>query len=189
MPAPNLRRRTGGIVTVISEGKLVYVVQGTYYVTAHPEATLSTVLGSCISVCLFDPVAAIGGMNHFLLPTGRGTESGHIRFGVNAMEKLINELLKSGAAKQRLQAKLFGGARMSATIYDIGRQNAAFAHSFLANEGIPNVSESLGGSLARRVIFRPTTGQVKMLFVQKDEVVLHETPQRAPPAAGSVVMF
>lgn len=176
-------------MTVIKEGKLIYVVQGTYYVTAHPEATLSTVLGSCISVCLFDPIAAIGGMNHFLLPTGRGTESGHIRFGVNAMEKLINELLKSGATKTRLQAKLFGGARMSATLNDIGQHNAAFAHTFLANEGIPSVSQSLGGTFARRVIFRPATGQAKMLVVQHDEVVLQEGPSRPQPQAGSVVMF
>lgn len=177
-------------MTLITEGKLIYVVQGTYYVTAHPEATLSTVLGSCISVCLFDPVAAIGGMNHFLLPTGRGTESGHIRFGVNAMERLINELLKSGAVKPRLQAKLFGGSRMSATLNDIGRQNAAFAHSFLANEGIVSTSESLGGALARRVIFRPATGHAKMLFVQHDEVVLNEVLlPRLQPQAGRVVMF
>ena len=66
-------------MTVITEGKLVYVVQGTYYVSSHAETSLSTVLGSCISVCLFDTVGAIGGMNHFLLPAGRGTDSGHIR--------------------------------------------------------------------------------------------------------------
>ena len=177
-------------MTVITEGKLVYVVQGTYYVSAHPDTTLSTVLGSCISVCLFDPIAAIGGMNHFLLPAGRGTEAGHIRFGVNAMEKLINELLKSGASKPRLQAKLFGGARMSAALSDIGKQNAAFTHTFLANEGIPTTSESTGGTLARRVIFRPTTGQAKLLFVQGDEVELNEVaPQRPPPQPGSIVMF
>lgn len=177
-------------MTVITEGKLVYVVQGTYYVSGHPETSLSTVLGSCISVCLYDPVAAVGGMNHFLLPAGRGTDSGHIRFGVNAMEKLINELLKCGATKQRLQAKLFGGARMSSTLNDIGRQNAAFTHSFLADEGISIVSESVGGLLARRVIFRPTTGQAKLLFVQNDEVELNEVPPPRPqPQAGSVVMF
>ena len=117
-------------MTVITEDKLIYVVQGTYHVTAHKKATLSTVLGSCIFACLFDPVAAIGGMNHFLLLNGRGTEAGHIRFGVNAMEKLINELLQSGAIKQRLQAKLFGGASMSVTLNDIDQQNIAFAHSF-----------------------------------------------------------
>lgn len=174
-------------MTVITEGKLIYVVQGTYHVTALPEATLSTVLGSCISACLFDPVAAIGGMNHFLLPNGSGTEAGHIRFGVNAMEKLINELLQSGATKQRLQAKLFGGACMSVTLNDIGQQNIAFAHSFLADEGINIASESLGGVLARRVIFRPVTGQVKMLFVQNGEVALNEVPSRPNPGTVEMV--
>lgn len=177
-------------MTIVTEGKLVYVVQGTYYVSSHPDVTMSTVLGSCISVCLFDPIGAIGGMNHFLLPAGRGTDSGHIRFGVNAMEKLINELLKAGASKSRLQAKLFGGARMSATLSDIGRQNATFAHSFLANEGISITSESVGGNLARRVVFRPTNGHAKLLFVQNDEVELNEVPPPRPqPSAGSVVMF
>jgi len=177
-------------MTLITEGKLVYVVQGTYYVSSHADTSLSTVLGSCISVCLFDTVGAIGGMNHFLLPAGRGTDSGHIRFGVNAMEKLINELLKNGASKARLQAKVFGGARMSATLSDIGRQNGAFAHSFLANEGIPIVAESLGGVLARRVILRPTTGQVKLLFVKNDEVELNEVPPpRAQAQSGSVDLF
>ena len=95
---------------------------------------------------------------------------------VNAIEKLINELLKCGAEKHRLQAKLFGGARMSANLSDIGRQNAAFTHNFLANEGISIASESVGGLLARRVIFRPTTGQVKLLFVQSNELELNEVP-------------
>lgn len=177
-------------MTVLTDGKLAYVVQGTFYVSSHPEATMSTVLGSCISVCLFDPINAIGGMNHFLLPAGQGSESGHIRFGVNAMEKLINELLKSGASKSHLKAKLFGGARMSATLGDIGRQNAAFAHTFLANEEIPCLSESIGGTLARRVIFRPATGQVKLLFVQNDEVELNQAlTSQTQPKAGSVVMF
>ena len=177
-------------MTLITDAKLVYVVQGTYYVAADPAASLSTVLGSCISVCLFDPAAAIGGMNHFLLPAGQGTEAGDLRFGVNAMEKLINAMLKSGAAKSRLQAKLFGGARMAANLADIGDQNAAFAHSFLANEGIPCASESLGGSLARRVIFRPATGQAKVLFVRHDAVGLTEAPPPDPERrAGSVVMF
>ena len=73
-------------MTVVNDGKLTFVVQGTYYVSRHADAMLSTVLGSCISVCLTDGDARIGGMNHFLLPQGRGDDSGHIRFGVNAME-------------------------------------------------------------------------------------------------------
>ena len=177
-------------MTVLTDGTLVHVVQGTFYVSSHPEATMSTVLGSCISVCLFDPTSAIGGMNHFLLPTGQGSESGHIRFGVNAMEKLINELLKSGASRSNLKAKLFGGARMSATLGDIGGQNAAFAHAFLTNEEIPCLSESIGGTLARRILFRPTTGQVKLRFVQNDEVELNQMPvSDSQPQAGSVVVF
>ena len=170
-------------MTVVNDGKLTYVVQGTYYVSKHPSQQFSTVLGSCISVCLFDSGSQVGGMNHFLLPAGRGTDSGHIRFGVNAMEHLINEMLKAGAVKSRIQAKLFGGANMSATLSDIGKQNAAFAHSFLANEGIPIASESVGGTLARRVIFTPSTGAAKQLFVQADEVALNEVPPPKPKAS------
>lgn len=177
-------------MTVVTEGKLTFVVQGTYFVSNHPDATLSTVLGSCISVCLYDPWAAIGGMNHFLLPAGRGEESGHIRFGVNAMEKLINELLKTGAARGRLQAKLFGGARMSANLADIGQANATFAKGFLLNEGIPIASESTGGTDARRLVFRPTSGQVKMLFVPNDSVAIVEAmPPKPAPRSESITMF
>ncbi len=176
-------------MTVITEGKLVYVVQGTYYVSAQPEATLSTVLGSCISVCLFDPVAAVGGMNHFLLPAGKGNEVDHIRFGVNAMVKLIEKLLENGASKTRLQAKMFGGARMSATLSDIGRLNVDFASTFLWNEGIPITSESVGGTMARRVIFRPATGHVKQLFVQSDEVEMNEVPIRLQSQISNVIQF
>jgi chemotaxis protein CheD len=81
-----------------------------------------------------------------------------------------------------LQAKLFGGARMSTTLTDIGRQNAAFAHTFLSNEGISVTSESIGGTLARRVIFTPSTGAAKQLFVQADEVELNEVPPPRPKA-------
>jgi chemotaxis protein CheD len=179
-------------MTVVTDGKLTFVVQGTYYVSGHPEAQLSTVLGSCISVCLFDPVAAIGGMNHFLLAAGRGEDSGHIRFGVNAMEKLINELLKSGAVRSRLQAKLFGGARMSANLSDIGKANAAFAEGFLQNEGIPVISKSVGGNSARRLVFRPATGQAKMLFVPIDSLEPTEVPLPKPmpaPVASTIDLF
>lgn len=157
-------------MTLVTAARMVFVVQGTSYVSAHPEATLSTVLGSCISVCLFDPVAAVGGMNHFLLPIGLGEDSGHIRFGVNAMESLIAELLHTGAQRPRLQAKLFGGARMSAHLADIGRANALFAQDFLQNAGIACLSSSLGGTMARRVVFRPATGQARMLFVAIEQV-------------------
>jgi len=173
-------------MSLVSHDKLTFVVQGTYYVSRHPDAVLSTVLGSCISVCLTDPDAGIGGMNHFLLPYGHGSDSGHIRFGVNAMEKLMDELLQNGARRSQLQAKLFGGAKMSANLVDIGRANADFAHEFLACEAIPVVSESIGGTSARRVVFRPATGQAKMLFVANDQV---DQQERALSQSGGMVLF
>lgn len=167
-------------MTVITEGKVTFVLQGTCFVSSHPGATLSTVLGSCISVCLHDPVTRIGGMNHFLLAIGRGADSGHIRFGVNAMEHLINEMLKVGASRARLQAKLFGGARMSANLADIGKANAEVAEEFLQNEGIAVLSKSLGGTSARRLVFTPSTGLAKVLFVAIDLLDLSEVPSRKP---------
>lgn len=179
-------------MTVVTDGKLTFVIQGTFYVSSHPDATLSTVLGSCISVCLHDPVARIGGMNHFLLATGRGEDSGHIRFGVNAMEKLINEMLKEGAGRSRLQAKLFGGGRMSANLSDIGKGNSDFAEGFLQNEGITVLSKSIGGNSARRLVFTPATGHAKMLFVPIDSLEPAEIPSRRPAMpvqAGTVDLF
>lgn len=167
-------------MTLISTGKVTFVVQGTFYVSGHPDATFSTVLGSCISVCLHDPVARIGGMNHFLLPTGQGEDSGHIRFGCNAMEQLINEMLKEGASRPRLQAKLFGGGRMLNNFADIGKGNSDFAEEFMLNEGIPVVSKSFGGNSARRLVFTPATGQAKMLFVPVDLLRSAEMPHSRP---------
>lgn len=106
-------------------------------------------------------------MNHFLLPFGpKATGNSPERYGVHAMEILINALLKGGARRSRLQAKLFGGARMSAGLTDIGKSNARFAREFLATEEIACLAESLGGTHARRVLFRPATGQARQMLVQ-----------------------
>jgi chemotaxis protein CheD len=126
---------------------------------------LSTVLGSCVAACLRDPVAGVGGMNHFLLP-GESTESASptmddMRFGTAAMEFLINALLKEGAIRSRLEAKIFGGAVMMAGSIDtaVGTKNAAFAIRFLAREGIPIAARDLGGDRPRRVNYAPTSGR------------------------------
>ena len=179
-------------MTVVTEGKATFVIQGTYFVSSHPGATLSTVLGSCISVCLHDPAVRLGGMNHFLLASSRGEDSGHIRFGVNAMEKLLDEMLKAGASRSRLQAKLFGGGRMSANLADIGSANAAFAEAFLRDEGIPVLSKSTGGTSARRFVFTPSTGHAKMLFVPINSLEPTEVPpRRASPSvpASTIDLF
>lgn len=170
----------------------VAVVQGEFMVSADPELQLSTILGSCVAVCLHDPVARIGGMNHFLLPFGQEEGTNRpMRYGVFAMEMLINALMKQGARKTQLQAKLFGGARISSELRDIGQSNAAFARNFLQTENIPCLAESLGGTNARRLLFQPATGHARMLLVPSTSVPI-EVP-KAPPkpasSAASVELF
>ncbi|MDT8856021.1 chemotaxis protein CheD [Paracoccaceae bacterium Fryx2] len=160
---------------------ILFVLQGEYRVSRDPDEVLATILGSCVAVCLWDEVAALGGMNHFLLPFGpKAAASAPERYGVHAMEILINAMLKAGGRRSRFKAKLFGGARLSATLGDIGQSNALFARDFLATEGIPCISESLGGTSARRVQFRPVTGQVRQLLVPDTTL--------SPPTLESPVM-
>lgn len=148
--------------------KLVNVIQGDYTISEDSEAVLTTVLGSCIAVCLSDTVRGIGGMNHFLLPNREGAGGENVRYGAYAMELLINGLLKQGAERGRLQAKVFGGGNMIGTLRDIGGSNAEFARQFLSDEGIPCLAESTGGNQARRIRFWPTSGRVKQLLVSSD---------------------
>jgi chemotaxis protein CheD len=147
-------------------GKRVHVVQGEHHVTRDPETVLTTILGSCVAVCLRDPETGIGGMNHFLLPDGKveGMDEGR-RYGAYAMELLINEILRRGGRRERLEAKLFGGARMFGGLSDVGASNAAFAEKFLRDEGIPVVGSSLGGTEARRVQYWPTSGRAQQRTV------------------------
>lgn len=141
------------------------IVQGDFAVSGERDLVMSTVLGSCVAVCLYDPTANVGGMNHFLLAQSAESRSNDLRYGVNAMELLINRLLQVGAERHRLLAKLFGGARMTSHARDIGQSNADFAENFLKQEGIPCVSQSLGGQQARRVQFTPATGAARQLQI------------------------
>jgi chemotaxis protein CheD len=162
-------------------GRRVHVVQGEYHVTSDPDVIMTTVLGSCVAVCLRDNTTRVGGMNHFLLPDGKveGTDQGR-RFGAYAMELLINDLLRNGARRERLEAKLFGGARMFDGLSDVGAANVAFAEKFLRDEGIPVLGSSLGGTEARRVQYWPTTGRAQQRTVtDNNELVrLDERPRR-----------
>ncbi len=167
----------------------VAVVQGEYRVSADPKAVLSTVLGSCVAVCLYDPARRIGGMNHFLLPFGPDSSTGKpVRYGIFAMEMLINALMKEGASKGRLQAKLFGGAQITAGLRDIGKANADFARDFLRTEGIPSLSESLGGPNARRIAFWPASGAARVMLVPNvDRLVPEERAKRTNAAADRAI--
>ncbi len=161
--------------------KLVNVIQGDYTISDDSEAVLTTVLGSCIAVCLSDTVRGIGGMNHFLLPNRDGAEGENVRYGAYAMELLINGLLKQGAERSKLQAKVFGGGNMIGTLRNIGKDNAEFARQFLSDEGIPCLAESTGGTQARRIRFWPTTGRVKQLLVCSDAAPTEAAKPVAPP--------
>ncbi|MBK6467254.1 MAG: chemotaxis protein CheD [Rhodobacter sp.] len=160
--------------------KAILVIQGEFRVLSRPDEVLSTILGSCVAACIWDEGMQLGGMNHFLLAQAQGDPAVRDnRYGVHAMEMLINGLLRAGARRDRLKAKLFGGAKIAANLRDIGTSNADFARGFLKTEGIPCLAESLGGTQARRVLFQPATGLARQLLIPNEAV--DEKPQRTPP--------
>lgn len=143
---------------------LVKVFPGECYCTSSADEVLVTVLGSCVAACIRDPGAGIGGMNHFMLPHGRadgwGDDAQAARFGNFAMEKLINELIKAGAARAALEIKVFGGGNVTDGRHRIGTGNADFVLRYLAEEGLRCVAHDLGGNLPRRIHYSPLTGRV-----------------------------
>lgn len=157
----------------------VQIMQGDFYVTGNPEETLTTILGSCIAACIRDPVAGIGGMNHFLLPESGGEDRHAQRFGVNAMEMLINGILKRGGARERLEAKLFGGASVISALSDVGARNAEFALQYLEDEGIAVAGGDVGGISPRRIQYWPVTGRARRLAVRVDREALIESERSA----------
>lgn len=173
----------------------VKVLPGEYFV--HDEDLLiTTTLGSCIAACIWDRERRIGGMNHFMLPEGTG-DSG--RYGSYAMELLINELLKKGASRLTLEAKIFGGGAVigGMSSINVGERNTQFVINYLQTERIPIVSRDVMEIYPRKVCFLPASGKamVKRLaathndaFVAQDRIAA----QRAAPvssAGGSVDLF
>jgi chemotaxis protein CheD len=178
--------------------KKINIVQGEHHVAKDPDVMLTTILGSCVAACLYDPVAALGGMNHFLLPGDRpgadlAQSGGAMRYGAYSMELLVNGLLREGAERHRLRAKLFGGARMLKGLTDVGNANAEFAERFLLQEGITVVGGSLRGDRGRRIQFWPTTGRAQQIEFGNNDDAIFKTESRialAPPkAAGSLELF
>ena len=157
----------------------VSIIQGECHVSGSAEIVISTLLGSCIAACMHDPVARVGGMNHFLLPgevgPGQGSQGSQgSRYGVHLMELLINGLLKLGASRDRLEAKIFGGANIIKGLGNIGGSNATFAREFLERERISCTGGSVGGGQGRRVQFWPATGKAMQMLVAKEEVAVVE---------------
>lgn len=168
----------------------IHIVQGGQEVSSNPQICLTTVLGSCVAACLWDPETGVGGMNHFLLPEAPHGAAEDRRYGVQAMELLINGLLGKGASRSRLRAKAFGAARMTNGLVDVGARNADFIRRFLRDEGLPLEAASLGGDQARRLQFWPAAGRVRQHLTPKTVVPL-EAAAYAPalPGAGEVELF
>lgn len=147
-------------------GERIHVAEGEVRVEAGTDVVLATILGSCVAACLFDRAAGVGGMNHFLLAGCDGPQVGAAeRYGAYLMEVLVNGLLQRGARRDRLEAKLFGGAAIGMGSRGIGSANADFAKTFLHNERFPLVGGSLGGVATRRVEFWPSTGRARQIYV------------------------
>jgi chemotaxis protein CheD len=151
------------------------ILPGEYFVSSK-EALLVTVLGSCVAACIRDVDSGIGGMNHFMLPDdgGRSPLSMSARYGTYAMEVLINHLLKLGARRNRLEAKVFGGGAVMASLAssNVGVKNAEFVLEFLKTEKVPVVAKDLLDSYPRKVYYFPHSGRV---LVKKLHRVHNET--------------
>jgi chemotaxis protein CheD len=177
----------------------VKILPGQYH-AARGDVAITTVLGSCVSTCLWDPAARIGGMNHFMLPGDVAAPdspwAASARFGVYAMEVLINDMIKMGADRRRLSAKVFGGAQLLAGFgrLDVGAKNSEFVLQFLKTEGIPVLAQDLQDVYPRKVHFFVATGkvQVKRLSMAPSETVQkreREYLKKLSPRGGDVEIF
>jgi chemotaxis protein CheD len=143
----------------------VRIAPGELFVTPHDES-VTTILGMSLSVCLRDPVLRIGGMNHFMVPLQADAATGDaprdtqeaLQYGRSMMERLLNEVLKLGANRERLKAKMYGGGRHRQLGYDTSETTIAFARRFLREQGVPVVAEKLGDGYPRRLMYFPSSG-------------------------------
>ncbi len=177
------------------------IVPGEYYVTRR-DMVLVTVLGSCVAACIRDKTNGIGGMNHYMLPRSThektGWNSASARYGAYAMEVMINQILKQGAKRENLEAKLFGGGAVikNVSTMNVGDDNAKFALEYLHKEKIPIVSKDLLGTFPRKVYYFPHTGKVlvkKLRNLPNDTIIVREqeynTRLTSSDIAGDIELF
>jgi chemotaxis protein CheD len=181
---------------------VVKVLPGEFYVSAHEEL-ITTVLGSCVSVCIHDPRMGIGGMNHFMLPEPSGgsdswsaTAGRAARYGSDAMEQLINTMLMTGCLRADLQLKVFGGGRVLAQLSDIGQRNIEFVTRYIAAENLNLCASDLGDVYPRQIQFFPHSGRarVRLLRRQDDAALVADEPVylkrlAKDPIKGEVELF
>jgi len=178
----------------------VKVFPGEHYVTDKSDEMLVTVLGSCVAACVRDSSIGVGGMNHFMLPESQGGQWGgttaSLRYGNFAMEHLINEILKRGGRRSRLEIKVFGGGRILNNAATVGDRNAEFVEAYLKAEGLPIAARDLLGDHPRRVHYFPGTGKVFVREVRPAESrgLLSSEEQylsrlKTQPVEGTVELF
>lgn len=161
------------------------IMPGEYYVTRHDEI-IATVLGSCVSACVWDNANKVGAMNHFMLPLNNGESWSHqqqvdslaTRYGNFAMEHMINDVLKFGGSKKNLQFKVFGGSRVINNLGEIGESNIEFVLDYLKLEGFRLEAQDVGGINPRKVVFFPLSGKVRVKRIKdlhNDTIIRRET--------------
>lgn len=180
---------------------VVQVFQGDFFVSTREGEMLATVLGSCVAACIRDPVAAVGGMNHFLLPDKGGDTnpdlpfSASLRYGSYSMEQLINGILAAGGRRERLEVKIFGGANVLAGLRGIGHQNADFIERYLKAEGFRVTAADLRGNLPRKVQYFPSSGVARVKQIEDASaktVFQRETAKKITAVqtqSGSIELF
>jgi chemotaxis protein CheD len=177
----------------------VKLLPGEYY-TTDEDVALVTILGSCVAACIHDPEVGVGGMNHFMLPgmETEGLASASARYGSYAMELLVNDLLKRGARRERLEAKIFGGGQVlpGFSSNHVGARNVKFVRHYLATERIFVAAEDLGDIYARKICFLPHSGQAFMRRIETASASADLASEsayskrlRAQPDHGDVELF
>jgi chemotaxis protein CheD len=168
------------------------ILPGEYFVSAH-GMVLVTVLGSCVAACIRDTGKGVGGMNHFMLPDGGSLDRSGVstRYGVYAMEVLINHLIKLGARRNRLEAKVFGGGAVLSSLASskVGARNAGFVRDYLKAENIPIVAEDLLGSHPRKLYYFPDSGRAlvkKLHQMHNDTLFVRERVYQDRLSGGDV---
>jgi chemotaxis protein CheD len=181
--------------------EIASILPGEYFVSREPMVVY-TVLGSCISACVRDSVAGVGGMNHFMLPAPTEHRSGDVwggestRYGSFAMEQLINGILKRGGQKERLEVKLFGAGKIYDGIIDVGSRNAEWVLNYTKTEGLSVVGSDLGDVYPRKVYYFTDSGRVLMKRIQRiknatifDREVQYQKQLAREQAASDVTLF
>jgi len=187
-----------------SDKHVAKILPGEYYVTVNDEL-ITTVLGSCVSACIRDPLFGIGGMNHFMLPANKrdnGTQWGNdpissaTRYGNFAMEHLINGILTNGGSRKNLEVKIFGGGRIISKMTDIGINNINFVREYIETESLNLIAENVGDIYPRKIMYDPKTGKVKMkklrslhndTIISREDSYLNEIV--AEPVSGEIDLF